>query len=283
MRTAEDHPFLGASTTRTGDVVILGMPLDLTESFLTGTREGPARIRTVSDVLETYSPALHRDLAEIQIADWGDLDLSCGDMTVALHAIEQGAYEARRVGFPILVGGEHTATLGSIRGVLRLYPDLVVIQVDAHLDLRETYNSLALSHATVMRRVAEDIGLDHLVQLGIRSGTREEFDVAPLCLWSGSSLQLDPIVREQIADRPVYLSLDIDVLDPAYGPGTGCPEPGGFSFGEVATLLYSLANLNVVGADVVEVLPAADVNDITSVAAAKLIRELALLYASPRT
>ncbi|MBI4212787.1 MAG: agmatinase [Chloroflexi bacterium] len=281
MNRAADRLFLGAAAEPCGDAVVLGAPLDVTESFLAGTSMAPRTIRAVSDVLETYSPILRRDLSDLDLVDWGDVAFPPQDVTAALTAIDQAVNDARGAGFPLLIGGEHTVTLGAVRGIQRRYPELFVIQLDAHLDLRDVYGALPLSHATVMRRVADAIGFDHLVQAGVRSGTREEFELACQCLASGFSLELAPEVRKRIAASPIYLTIDIDVLDPAFAPGTGCPEPGGSSFTEVVDFLYSLADLNVVAADVVEVLPTSDVNNVTSVAAAKLIRELALLFAAP--
>ena len=202
-------------------------------------------------------------------------------METALEQIADAVEQASHHGLPLLIGGEHTATLGAVRGALRHYPDLYVIQLDAHLDLRDTYDGVTLSHATVMRRVIEAIGGERLVQLGIRSGVREEFEVASRCLASSPWLTLTPDARLQISEHPIYLTIDIDVLDPAGAPGTGCPEPGGPSFAELLSFIYSLKGLNVIAADVTEVLPSSDVNDVTSVAAAKLLREIALLFAKP--
>jgi agmatinase len=181
-----------------------------------------------------------------------------------------------------MIGGEHTATVGGVRGALRHHPSLQVIHVDAHADLRDEYDGRRLSHATVMRRVADEVGFERIAQYGIRSGPREEFEIARRCLFSGPTLHIDRAVLDRIHSRPVYLTIDIDVLDPSCAPGTGCPEPGGVTFSELLSFLYDLRNLNVVAVDLMEVLPSVDVNDITSVAAAKLIREAALLFAKPR-
>jgi agmatinase len=273
--------FLGASTAPDPRAILIGAPLDLTESFKFGTQAAPTRIRAVSDVLETYSPLLGRDLGDVPFADWGDVPCDT-TMEAALQAIAHRVGEAASKAFPIMLGGEHTASLGAIRAVQNLYPELAVIQLDAHLDLRDSYDGEALSHATVMRRVADEIGLDRIVQLGVRSGTREEFVLARSCLASRLDLRLPESARDALAERPIYVTIDIDVLDPAAAPGTGCPEPGGASFTEVQALVHSLGSLRVVAADVMEVLPAADVNDVTSVAAAKLVRELILLFAHSR-
>lgn len=262
--------------------MLIGAPLDMTESFRSGTREAPARVRAVSDVLEAYSPLLQADLGDLPLADWGDVPLEEWDLDVALAAIADAVELAAGVGVPLLVGGEHTATVGAVRGVLRRYPALQVIQIDAHADLREEYDGRRMSHATVMRRIADEIGIDRIAQYGIRSGTREELELARRCLHSGPGLELQRQVLDRIHTRPVYLTIDIDVLDPAYAPGTGCPEPGGATFSELLSFVHSLRGLNVVAIDVMEVLPAADVNDITSIAAAKLLREAALAFARPR-
>ena len=271
--------FLGSQESTTPAAVLIGAPLDLTESFRAGTSAAPDRIRLVSDVLETYSPTLHADLAERPPADWGNVDLVGRDMVAALSAVAAAMREAASVALPIMLGGEHTATVGAIRGLADLYPGLTVI---AHADLRDDYEGVQLSHATVMRRIADVIGFERIAQYGVRSGTREEFELARRCLHSGPDLTLTRTVRDRIHTRPVYLTIDVDVLDPACAPGTGCPEPGGASFAEILAFVHALQGLNVVALDVMEVLPAADVNDITSVAAAKLVREAALLFSKPR-
>jgi agmatinase len=272
------RPFLAAGEYEQPAVILIGAPLDLTESFRAGTAQGPSRIREVSDVLETYSPRLDADLAAVAFADWGDLELDAADMPTALGQIE-AVYRSLPDGvLPIMMGGEHTVTIGAIRGLRARHPDLVVLQLDAHTDLRDVYEGCAVSHATVMRRIGDEIGLDHIAQFGLRSGTREEFELARRCLWSGPELALPRATRDRIHRRPVYVTIDIDVLDPSCAPGTGCPEPGGATFNELAAFLYSLQAFRVVGLDVVEVLPAADVNDVTSAAAAKLIREAVLLF-----
>ena len=270
-------PFLAAADDAHPGVVILGVPLDRTESYRSGTRDAPDRIRRVSDVLETFSPALGLDLEEVHLADWGNVEI-IGSMEQTLADVADACETAGRAGLPLVLGGEHTITVGSVRGLKRVYPEICVVHVDAHLDLRDQYDGERISHATVMRRVADDLGADRIAQVGIRSGTREEFAYAQRCLTSQAALQLDNVTRHALADRPIYLSIDIDVLDPSCAPGTGCPEPGGPSFTELLRFIYSLRGLHVVAADVTEVLPKADVNDITSAAAAKIVREIALAF-----
>jgi agmatinase len=199
-------------------------------------------------------------------------------MPEALNAIEETAARAMNLGVPIMLGGEHTATIGAVRAAHARYSDLIVVQVDAHTDLRDTYDGTSLSHATIMRRVAEIVGIERIVQGGIRSGTREEFQLARSCLSSRCDLQLGPDVLRALVGTPVYLTIDIDGLDSAVAPGTGCPEPGGPSFLELQTLIATLARYQVVAVDIMEVLPAVDCNDITAIAAAKLVRETALAF-----
>ncbi len=236
----------------------------------------------MSDVLETYSPQLDLDLEDLGLADWGDVACSDG-VEAALENIAEVVEQACALSaMPILVGGEHTATVGAVSGALRRHPDLYVVQLDAHADLRDEYEGTRMSHATVMRRIADEIGYEHICQSGIRSGTREELQLAAHCLSFSQALAVGADARQAIGYHPVYLTIDIDVLDPAGAPGTGCPEPGGPSFVDLWAFICDLRDLNVVACDVMEVLPAADVNDITSIAAAKLIRDVALLFEARR-
>ena len=272
------RPFLSSKPELAASAILFGAPLDLTESFRPGTAAAPTRIRLVSDSLETYSPRLRRDLDRLAFADWGDLLLEGLSLEAALESVEAAISRAASAGFPLVLGGEHTLTLAAVKALARHYPDLLVLQLDAHLDLIEEYEGRRVCHATVMRRVAELLGPQAIVQLGVRSGTRQEWEFARWCLFCAEELALPQPVREQLVRRPVYLSLDIDVLDPAFAPGTGCAEPGGATFRELLEFLYSLEPVHVVGADIVEVLPAIDPADITAIAAAKLVRELLLLF-----
>lgn len=271
-------PYLSSRPSADGRVVLFGAPLDLTETFRRGTHLAPDRIRVVSDVLESYSPTLRRDLSELDLADAGNLDLDGLEMGAALARIEGCVAAVRRVGFPIMLGGEHTASLAAFAAIKGRFPDAALLHVDAHLDMRESYLGVEVGHATWLYHVGRRWGLENVIQLGVRSGTREEYQLAADCAYSSPGLTLPSALRETFARRQLYVTIDIDVLDPSCAPGTGCPEPGGARFDELLTLLYSLHGLPVVGMDVVEVLPAVDHGDITSVAAAKLVREAALLF-----
>ncbi|MFN8532846.1 MAG: agmatinase [Dehalococcoidia bacterium] len=262
-------------------VAILGVGLDLTESFRPGAAAGPAAIRDLSDSIETYSPILDRDLEGLAIADLGDLPFDGLPMDVALAAIAEVAERISGQGtLPVLLGGEHTLTLGAVRGLRRHHPDLRVLHVDAHLDLIEEYAGDTVCHATVLRRICEEIGADRVVQAGGRSGTAGEWRYARQLLGASGDLAISPAARATLETGPVYLSIDIDVLDPSAAPGTGCPEPGGPTFRELQAFVHSLAGLHVVAIDVVEVLPAIDPAGIAAVSAAKLVREAILQFAA---
>ncbi len=234
----------------------------------------------MSEGLESYSPVLDRDLEDVRLRDLGDVDLTGLEMPAALDAISTAmAHAASRARTAIMIGGEHTASLGGFRGVKRVYPDAVILQVDAHLDMRPDYEGLALSHATWLHHVGQEFGFGIVHQVGLRSGDRHEWDTARReTAWSSTELSLPSTVRERIGSQPLYVSVDIDVLDPAHAPGTGCPEPGGVTFRELASFLYSLEGLRVVALDVMEVSPNLVAANITAAAAAKLVREAILLF-----
>jgi agmatinase len=277
---ASPIPFLAAKRTAEGaSAGILGAGLDLTESCRSGTRAAPRHIRAASYGLESYSPILERDLEDLSVADWGDVEVDGMAIVTALDTICERFADVLQAGFGILLGGEHTIALAGFRAARRVYPDAALVQFDAHLDIRQEYEGAALTHATWVHHAAEEFGYDSIVQLGIRSGTREEFVRAERCLYSSAGLDIPPPILEALAGRPVYLSVDVDVLDPGTAPGTGCPEPGGVTFRELAMSLYALRSLRVIGADVTEVLPETDPAHVTALAAAKIVRELILMFA----
>jgi agmatinase len=259
---------------------IFGAPLDLTESFRAGVSGGPAAVRYMSEGLESYSPVLHRDLEDLVVRDLGDLHLSDKDMPHALEAIRDAmALAAGRAKLAIMLGGEHTGSLGGFRGLKRVHPDAVIVQVDAHLDMRPEYEGQVLTHATWLNHVGQEFGFLSVHQVGLRSGSREEWETARTSTaWSSTELSMPLAVRQRIGRQPVYVSIDIDVLDPAHAPGTGCPEPGGVTFRELMAFVYGLESLRVVALDVMEVSPNLETSNITAAAAAKLVREAILLF-----
>jgi len=266
--------------------VLLGAPYDSTTSGRPGARFGPGAIRTESWGLETYSPILERDLEDIAFFDAGDLELPFGESTGALALIEQQTSAILEAGkLPFLLGGEHLVTLGAVRATAARYPDLHLIHFDAHADLREDYLGVKLSHACVIRRCWEILGDGRIAQFGIRSGTREEFEWAKAghtalhrigheCYVEG----LGKLAEELSAKRvPVYLTVDIDVLDPSIMPGTGTPDAGGISsFHELLSMLLWVFRANVVACDLVELAPNLDPTGVSSATAAKLVREMLL-------
>ncbi len=240
-------------------------------------------MRYVSDALETYSPVLDRDLEDLRVADLGDVALDGVDMAEALQRIGAATrYALEATGFSVMVGGEHTASLGGFRGFRAVHTDGVLVQLDAHLDIRDQYEGDRFTHATWLHRAGDEFGFPSIHQLGLRSGERAEWAFSrEHTALSTTALELPQHARDRIGQRPLYLSIDIDVLDPAHAPGTGCPEPGGFTFRELADFLYSLKGLNVRAVDVMEVAPQVDAANITAAAAAKLIREAVLLFSRP--
>ena len=234
----------------------------------------------MSDALETYSPTLDRDLEGLRLVDFGDLELSSGGVEDALSSIADAMqHVAERARLAVMLGGEHLASLGGFRGCKRVYPDALILQMDAHLDIRPDYEGQLLSHATWLHHVGLEFGFDVVHQVGLRSGDRAEWELAKhRTAWSSTELSLPLSVRQHIGRHPLYVSIDIDVLDPAHAPGTGCPEPGGVTFRELSSFLYSLEGLHVVAVDVMEVSPSLETANITAAAAAKLVREAILLF-----
>ncbi|MDI3256665.1 MAG: agmatinase [Kyrpidia sp.] len=272
--------FLGA-TPDYGEAraVIYGMPMDWTVSFRPGARLGPRRIREVSVGLEEYSPYLDRHLEDIRYYDAGDIPLPFGNPSASIERIRAVAGRILDDGkIPIGLGGEHAVTWGPVQAAASRYPDLVLLHLDAHGDLREEYEGETVSHATVMRRAVELLGGDRVWQFGIRSGTREEFRFAREHTHF-HPFEVLPGLTEAcaaLADRPVYVTVDIDVVDPAFAPGTGTAEPGGISSAELLQAIHLLRGLRVVGFDLVEVSPPLDPTEQTQILAAKVIREVLL-------
>ncbi len=260
------------------DCIMVGLPYDGTCSFRPGARFAPQEIRLASYGIETYSPVFDKDLSEIKFYDAGDIEFEFGDREDSLFKIERAAKETYLQNKKWLgIGGEHLVTFPAVKACLEKYPDLNIIHFDAHTDLINAYLNQKLSHAAVMRRILELISPENLIQTGIRSGTKEEFE------WIKENKTLfndEESFAERIAklnNKPVYLSVDLDVLDPSIFCGTGTPEPGGLTFNELIDRLHLLKNLNIVGADVVELSPHYDMSGVSTITAAKVIREVLFL------
>ncbi len=273
--------FLGCDSEYSeAQLVIFGAPFDSTTSYRPGTRFASKTMRGESYGIETYSPYQDRDLTEIAVFDGGDLELPFGNTIRVLKEIEASAAQIVEDGkLPVMIGGEHLVTLGAVRAVLGKFPDLHVIQFDAHADLREDYLGEQLSHATVMRRIWDLTGDGRLYQFGIRSGEKTEFEFAKshTVLNKFNFADLDKIV-ERLSGKPVYFTLDLDVLDPSAFPGTGTPEAGGVSFLELLDAILRISKLNIVGCDINELSPVYDQSGVSTAAACKILREMLLAF-----
>jgi agmatinase len=264
-------------------VVVFGAPFDGTTSFRPGARFAPARMREDSWGLETYSPYQGEDQEDYDLADAGDLELSPGNAASAIRAVNCFATPLIEAGqVPVMIGGEHSLTLGAFRAALESYPDLHLIHIDAHTDLREDYLGERLSHASVIRRCHDLIGDGRIHSFGVRSGLREEFSFAAKKLdFHPFDLKMFPQVLETLGDLPLYVTIDLDVLDPSVFPGTGTPEPGGISFHDLLTALLALKGKVIVGADIMELSPLLDLSGASTAVACKILRELTLVIAAP--
>ena len=272
-----DRPF------DTARIVLFGAPYDSTTSFRPGTRFGPSAMRAESFGIETYSMLLDRDLLDdAAVFDAGDLELPFGCQAETLMMIERRADEILGAGkLPFLLGGEHLVSLGAVRACVRRYPDLRIIHFDAHADLREDYLGNPLSHACVLRRCHDLVGDGRIFQFGIRSGTREErafMRDGHVVTELFSDATLDAVIDRIGPSAPVYLTVDMDVLDPSEFPGTGTQEAGGFRYPQLVDDIRRVcSHLNVVGLDNVELNPGLDPSGRSTALACKFLREELLL------
>jgi len=231
--------------------------------------------------IEMFSPYQNRDLEEVSVCDAGDLELPFGSAVRALEKIEAFTTQVLDDGkIPVMLGGEHLVTLGAVRAVAAKHSGLAVVHFDAHADLCDDFMGEALSHATVIRRVWDIVGDDSIFQFGIRSGCRAEFEWAPgrVSTERFKALSMEK-AAEIISGRPIYITLDLDVLDPSEFPGTGTPEAGGLSFTELLDAIMKLAaknRQNIVGFDLCELSPHYDTSGISTAAACKILREMLL-------
>lgn len=280
MRNRNIHTFLGCDKEYTdSNTVIFGAPFDSTTSYRPGTRFASNAMRNESYGFETYSPYQDKDLFDLNVFDAGDLELPFGNTTKALAMIEEFAtsvYDDKKR--PVMIGGEHLVTLPAVKAALKKYPDLCIIHFDAHTDLREDYLGETLSHATVMKRIWDLTGDGRIFQFGIRSGEKYEF------LWSKEHVFMNRYnlngltqIIELLKDKPVYFTIDLDILDPSVFPGTGTPEPGGITFHQLHDAILEIGkNLNIIGADINELSPTYDNSGVSTAVACKVLRELLL-------
>merc|ERR1712185_89628 len=262
-------------------VGVFGVPYNGTTSFRPGTRFGPAAIRDVSEGLETYCPQLDRDLDDIAYADLGALAIPFGAPEPVVERVKTATEAVLDLGLkPLMLGGEHSISSGAVAAVAERYPDLVLLQLDAHADLRESWLGTSHSHACAMRRCLEVLPSGELLQLAIRSGTKQEFQELRREQRLVGMQQLAARLQA-IQGRPLYLTVDLDWFDPSVMPGTGTPEPGGYLWADFAELTALLQGQNLVAADVVELAPGLDSSGCSSVLAAKVVRSLLLSLAAP--
>ncbi|PPG40828.1 agmatinase [Pseudoclavibacter sp. RFBA6] len=276
------------------DVAILGVPFDSGVSYRPGARFGPAHVRQSSRLLRPYHPTLDvSPFAAQQVGDAGDVPVNPFDIEEALGTVEAAAKALSDTGAKVVtIGGDHTIALPLLRNMARIHGPVAMLHFDAHLDTWDTYFGAAYTHGTPFRRAFEEglLDTDALSHVGTRGplyGKQDLEDDERFGFGIVSSADIyrrgaDAVVqqlRERIGDRPLYISIDIDVLDPAHAPGTGTPEAGGMTSRELLEILRGLADLNVVGADVVEVSPAYDHAELTGVAAAHVVYELVSMFA----
>ncbi len=258
-------------------IVLFGAGFDGTTSFRPGTRFAPAAIRNESFGIETYSPYQDKDMLDYSYFDSGDLELTFGDTEGVLNDIQERAQTILDDGkIPFMIGGEHLVTLGTVRAVSSKYDDLYIVHFDAHADLREDYLGQKLSHACVLRRCHDILGDGHIFQFGIRSGDRDEFRFADGHTFM-NKFNLNGLEEtvEKLKGKNVYLTVDLDVLDPSVFPGTGTPEAGGVTFDELRrALTLACTKLNIVGCDVNELSPQYDQSGVSTAVACKIIREM---------
>ena len=263
-------------------VSLLGIPYDGTSCFRPGSRFGPSAVREDSYGIETYCPQLNLDLEDINYVDLGSIDVPLGNTQSIINIVKDATDIITKNKLkPIIIGGEHSITSGIIKSIVTNYPDLIMIQLDAHADLRDEYLGNKLSHACSMKRCLEILPSKNIFQIGIRSGTKLEFTemqkskrLIPYNL--GDTKYLEKAL-ENFKGTPIYLTFDLDWFDPSIMPGTGTPEPGGYFWGDFAAIIDVIKSHNLIGADVVELSPKLDNTGISSILAAKVVRSLIML------
>ena len=262
------------------NIGIFGVNYDGTTSFKPGTRFGPTAIRNVSESLETYCPFLNKDLNLINYFDAGSLKLNSSNTHSIIKKVKSGTnFLINNNLKPIILGGEHSISIGAIEALVEKYPDLIMIQLDAHADLRNSYQDNKYSHACTIRRCLELLPSKKVIQIGIRSGTQEEFALMKnnnqlIKFNTGDSILKIQKLLEPFKNHPIYLTVDLDWFDPSLLPGTGTPEPGGFFWHDFENIIGLLNTFKIIGCDIVELSPDIDSSGISSIVAAKTTRSL---------
>ncbi|MCX8093451.1 MAG: agmatinase [Candidatus Goldbacteria bacterium] len=281
MKLKSNIKFVGTSGNfKKSDLIICGIPYDITSTFRHGSQKAPDSIRKYSDSIETFSPIQEKDLIDYNIFDSGNIIFPSKIPKHAMKKIEKYTYDFINRNKRILyIGGEHLITLPIVKKYYEKYKDLKVIYFDAHADMRMHYDGNKFSHATVARRIVEMIGAKNIFMFGIRSFEKEEYNFIKknkiFCDYGHSKFKF---VIEKLKDSHVYISLDLDVFDPSCFPGVGNPEAGGIFFNDFIKLLPYISSIkqNIVSLDIVELMPDYDLSGNSSIFAAKIIRELIL-------
>lgn len=256
------------------DIVMIGLPFDGTCSYRPGSRFAPERLRLASWGLEEYSPVYDKHLEEVNFFDAGELEFPLGNTQKTLDLIEENARTIFADNKKYLgIGGEHLVTFPAVKACKEIYNNLAVIHFDAHTDLREDYLGEKLSHASVMRRIGETVGFENIRQIGIRSGLKEEFDL----MKKYNTLVSNSKDLEAIKDKKIFLTIDVDVLDPCVMPGTGTPEPDGLMYRELAEWIKYMQNFDIVGADIVELAPDYDKSEVSTAIVSKIVRDVLMV------
>lgn len=256
------------------DIVMLGLPFDGTVSYRPGSRFAPEQIRLASWGLEEYSPKFDKDLADDNFHDAGDLEFPLGNTYKSLELIEQNVEDIYRDGKRVFgIGGEHLVTLPEIKAVSKFYKDLAIVHFDAHTDLREEYMGEEMSHSAVIRHASKIVGPENIKQIGIRSGMKEEWDF----MKEHNTLIHKHCELDCLKCKKIFVTVDLDVLDPSIMPGTGTPESGGMDFNTLIGWFEYLKDFDIVGADVVELAPDYDASGVSTAVATKVIREMLMV------
>ncbi|MBO6086890.1 agmatinase [bacterium] len=256
------------------DIIMLGLPFDGTVSYRSGSRFAPEQIRLASWGLEDYSPKFDKHLQDVNFHDAGDLEFPLGNTYKSLDLIQKNVEEIYKDGKRVFgVGGEHLVTLPEIKAVSKFYKDLAIVHFDAHTDLREEYLGEEMSHSAVIRHASKIVGAQNLKQIGIRSGMKDEWEF----MKQNNTLCHKYSDLDCLKGKKIFVTVDLDCLDPSVMPGTGTPESGGMQFNELVDWFEYLKSFDVVGADVVELAPDYDASGVSTAVAAKVIRELLMI------
>lgn len=257
------------------DIVMLGMPFDGTVSYRSGSRFAPEQIRLASWGLEEYSPVFDKSLEDVNFHDVGDLEFPLGNTYKSLDLIQKNVEEIYKDGKKVFgIGGEHLVTLPEIKAVSKFYKDLAIVHFDAHTDLREEYLGEEMSHSAVIRHASKIVGAENIKQIGIRSGMKDEWEF----MKDNNTLISEYSGLDVLKDKKIFVTVDLDVLDPSVMPGTGTPESGGMQFNELIGWFKYLKNFDIIGADVVELAPDYDASGVSTAVATKVIRELLMVF-----